>query len=173
MRGTFITIISLLALALLLPLPARASWWGWGGDQGNRGLDVEGYDANTVTTMEGRITAIHTDDKPQVRIDLETSEGSIVVLLGPSDYWAEHGIKLTVGKRVTVRGSKAQGERGVVYLLAQKIGEEGGGREVALRSDSGNPAWSGGGNMGGYGGGPAGQLRQHTPSRMGGGRMGR
>ena len=174
MRPALLTIILVVALALSMPHPVHAKWWGWGGGESQGELNLDsGYDANTVTTVEGRITAIHTDDKPQVRVDLETSDRRIVVLLGPSNYWAEHGIKLTVGERVTVRGSKAQGEKGVVYLLAQKIGTQGGGQEVALRNDSGQPAWSGGGNRGGFGSGSGGQQLQRMPSRMGGGRMGR
>ncbi len=173
MRPELLTIILVVALALPAPPPVHASWWGWGGGEGQGELNLDsGYDANTVTTVSGRIMAIHSDDSPQVQVDLETGEGRIVILLGPRDFWEEHGIKLTVGDRMTVRGSKAQGKNGVVYLLAQKIGMAH-GQEVALRNDSGQPAWRGDSNRVGQGSGPAGQLRQHAPTRMGGGRMGR
>jgi len=171
MKGAIFSIILVLTLALSAPPPVHASWWGWGGDNDRQELDLEGYDANTVVTMSGRITAISSAKEQQVRLDLETAKGRFVAILGPRDFWEAHGIQLQVGDRVTVRGSKAQGGNGVVYLLAQKISIEN-GREVALRSDSGRPAWSGAGR-GGFGGGAGGQLRQHAPSHMGGGRMGR
>jgi len=171
-KAVLFSIVLIWALFLSAPPPAHATWWGWGGDNGRRELDLEGYDANTVTTVSGRIKAIHSEDSPQVRVDLETDEGRIVALLGPKAYWAEHGIKLTVGDRMTIRGSKAQGDKGVVYLLAQKIAI-GHGQEVALRNDSGRPTWGDGSSRVGFGGGSAGQLRQNSPMRIGGGRMGR
>lgn len=172
MKGALITMLLGLTLALSAPVPVWASWWGWGGDNEPLGLDLEGYDANTVVTVSGRITAIRSDETPQVQLDIDTGKRVVVVYLGPRGYWNKHGIPLTVGDLVTVRGSKAQGGNGVVYVLAQKISAAD-GAEVALRSDSGRPAWSGGGR-GGFGGGAGGQMRQHAPTRMmGGGRMGR
>ncbi len=173
MKAAFFSGILVMALILAAPSRAHAAWWGWGGENDRQELDLEGYDANTVTTVSGRIKAVLHDDSSQAKIDVQTDQGRIVVVLGPRDYWAAHGFKLTVGEWVTVRGSKAQGRDGVVYLLSQKISADH-GREVALRSASGQPAWSTGARVG-FGSGMPGQMRQQAPTmRMGGGgRMGR
>lgn len=171
MRMAVRTISLLLALAVVLPVPALASWWRGGGGQTD--LDLEtGYDANTVTTASGRVTAILSDQaQPQVRFELETGEGIVMVVLGPRRYWTENGIELKSGDRVTVRGSKAQGKDGVVYLLAQWLRDESGGGEVTLRNESGRPYWAG--NRAGRNGSGSGPLRQRAPGRLGGGRGGR
>ena len=169
-----VLIVSLfLALLLHLPQPAQASWWNRAVDQD--GLDLEsGYDANTVTTLNGKITALSLDGpRPQAQVEIETGEGAVTVVLGPREYWAEHGMELKIGDLLTVRGSKAQGQDGVVYLMAQWLSEESRGQEVALRSDSGKPAWAGSGSRFGQTGSRPGQLRQHQSGRIGGGRMGR
>jgi hypothetical protein len=171
MKAPFFSIMIVLLLIVSAPPRAAAAWWGWGGDIDQRELDLEGYDTNTVITVRGRIAAIHSDDSKQVRVDVETGNRRVVVVLGPRDYWKAHGIKLTIGDRITVRGSKAQGKNGVVFLLAQKISEESRGQEVAIRSDTGRPAWSSESSRVGFGGGPGGQMHQNSPGRMGGGRM--
>ncbi|NTV14628.1 MAG: hypothetical protein HGA96_11975 [Desulfobulbaceae bacterium] len=168
-----VTISLLLVLLSQLPQSAQASWWNSSDDRG--GLDLaSGYDANTVTTLSGKITARYLDGPhPQAQVEIDAGEGSITVVLGPRNYWAEHGVALEIGDRLTVRGSKAQGKDGVVYLLAQWISEESRGQQVAIRSETGQPAWAGSGNRSGPTGGRSGALRQHGAGRIGGGRMGR
>jgi len=170
------TIITLLTL-LLMSFPVAAdAFWGFGGDE-RSGLNLEsGYDANTVTTVTGRIVSVQTgDDHRNAQFELESGGVSAIVVLGPQRYWAEKGISLKAGDYVTVRGSKAQGKDGIVYILAQKITDTSQDATVSLRNESGQPAW-GGGSMGSGAGRmsnrPA-QLRQQSPGRMGGGRMGR
>jgi len=173
MQPANFTISLLLGLALFLPMSAAASWWGGGDD---RRVDLElGYDANTVTTVAGRIVAVQNDaTHPQIQAELEAAGGRYIVVLGPRSYWAEHGIDLRIGDEVTVRGSKAQGKDGGIYILAQTVSESSRGQEVTLRSDTGKPVWAGNGmgaQMGRNGGRP-GLLGQHPSMRMGGGMMG-
>lgn len=170
-RSSFI----LLLFCLMCPFPSQAFWWG---DSGNRsGLNLEsGYDANTVTTVSGRVISSPASlEQRHVQFELESGETRMVVILGPPRYWADNGIDLKIGDSVSVRGSKAQGKDGVVYLLAQKISAAARNSEVVLRNEDGRPAWAGSGMGRGAGGNasrPA-QMRQQSPGRMGGGRMGR
>ena len=159
------TTIYLLALFLSFPCAAHA-FWGSGGDN-QSGLNLEtGYDTNTVTTMTGRIVSVLTGaDRHTAQIELQSNGTRSVVILGPQRYWAEHGIAVKNGDDVTVRGSKAQGKDGVVYILAQEITDTSQNKSALLRNESGRPAWAGG--MG------TGRMRQQSPGRMGGGRMGR
>ncbi|NTV15070.1 MAG: DNA-binding protein [Desulfobulbaceae bacterium] len=168
-------IISLfLALLCQFPNVAQAAWWNTEVAEPG-GLDLEsGYDANTVTTLSGRITALHlAGPQPQAQVEIVAAEGPVMVVFGPRSYWDEHGLVLEIGDRLTVRGSKAQGRDGVIYLLAQWLSEESRGQELTLRSESGKPAWAGAGNRNGQAGSHGGALRQRGPGRIGGGRMGR
>lgn len=171
MQVTRIVIYLLTVFLLSSPIAAHA-FWGIGDDRPS-GLDLEaGYDTNTVTTMTGRIVSLQTgDDHRNIQLELESNGTRSIVILGPQRYWAEHGIALKAGDGVTVRGSKAQGTDGVVYILAQKITDTSNNTAVTLRNNSGRPAWAGSGS-GRMNSQPA-QMRQQSPGRMGGGRMGR
>ncbi|MHB8122063.1 MAG: hypothetical protein ACYDG4_07900 [Desulfuromonadaceae bacterium] len=170
-----ITICLLTAFIMSSSVAAHA-FWGIGEDKPS-GLNLEtGYDANTVTTVVGRIVSLNAgDEHSNARLELASGDIRIVVILGPQGYWAEHGIVIKPGDSVTVRGSKAQGADGVVYLLAQKITEASLNTSVTLRDDSGRPEWS----RGGVGGSPVrhvsrpAPMRQQSPGRMRSGRMGR
>ena len=77
----------------------------------------------------------------------------------PATLLAEQGMPLKKGDKVAARGSKAQGQDGVIYILAQKITEIDQGVAVVLRDEFGHPNWAGGvggrgrGRSGGRGGG--------------------
>lgn len=170
-------IITYLSAILLMLSPVAAyAFWGFGDDK-QSGLNLEtGYDANTVTTVAGHIVLVQTGDKLRnAQLEMDSDGVRIVVVLGQQRYWAENGIDLRIGDNVTVRGSKAQGKDGVIYIMAQKITDITRNIEVLLRNEAGRPAWSGGG-MGGRttmnANRPA-PMRQQSPGRMGGGRMGR
>jgi len=170
-----ITICLLTAFIMSSSVAAHAFWWS--SDVKPNGLNLEtGYDANTVVTLAGRVVSLNTgDEQGNTRLEMASGDVRIVVMLGPQGYWSEHGIALKSGDSVTVRGSKAQGTDGVVYLLAQKITETSLNTSVTLRNESGQPEWLGGG----AGRSPArsvsrpAQMRQQSPGRMGSGRMGR
>lgn len=164
----------LLGLAFCLPMPAEASWWGGGEDRRDLNLEL-GYDANTVITVNGRIVAIPSDvNHSQAQAEVESAGVRIIVVFGPRSYWSEHGIDLRVGDEVTVKGSKAQGKDGGIYLLAQTVSDGTQGHKVTLRSEAGKPVWAGNG-LGAHLGRNAGRANQfgpHSAMRMGGGHMG-
>jgi hypothetical protein len=166
--------LNLLAVLMLSSPVAAHAFWGIGDDE-KSGLNLEtGYDANTVTTVTGRIAVVQTgDEHGNARLEMESGDARIVVILGPQRYWVEHGIALTKGDTITVRGSKAQGSDGVVYILAQKIIDTSHNTDISLRNESGRPAWAGGGTGSGRMGTRPAQMRQQSPGRTGGGRMGR
>jgi hypothetical protein len=153
---------------------ASHAFWGSGDNQ--NGLNLEsGYDANTVTSITGRIVSIQAgEDRRTAQLEIESGGVRSVVVLGPQRYWSEHGINLKTGDDVTVRGSKAQGSDGVVYILTQKITDTTQKTTVTLRSESGRPSWAAGGmgNSPGQMNTRPSPMRQQSPGRMGGGRMG-
>lgn len=175
MHPAKIIIIMFVLLTVYLPVSVQA-FWGMDGER-QSGLNLEtGYDANTVTTVTGHIVAQPAaNDRRNVQFELENNGARVVVILGPQRYWNENGIALKAGDEVTVRGSKAQGTDGIVYILAQKLTGSSRKETVSLRSESGRPNWIGGGMGNGLGrmNNRPPQMHQQTPGRMGGGRMGR
>ena len=173
MHPTKIILFILAALFTASPNVAHAFWGS--GNEGDKlsGLNLEtGYDANTVTTMTGRIVSIQTGDhQPHSQVEIENNGVRAIVILGPQRYWAEKGITLKAGDSISVRGSKAQGKDGKVYILAQTISDTTQNTSVSLRNESGRPDWVGG-SMG-NGQGRTNNRPAQTPGRMGGGRMGR
>ena len=133
----------LLALVLALPLPAHA----FGESDGKEGTSLNltsGYDINTVIAETGRILSIQTgDQRPNVQLELVSHGASLIICIGPQRYWAEKGLPFVVGDEITVRGSKAQGSDGIIYLMAQHITDTTKGISIVLRDESGKPAWAG------------------------------
>ena len=169
MRTTKIIIYFIAAFFLTSPVVAH-SFWGTD-SKSQSGLNLEnGYDANTVTTLSGRIVSVQVgDDHRNSQFELDSNGARAIVVLGPQRYWAENGIALKTGDSITVTGSKAHGKDGNVYVLAQKVTDTTLNASVTLRNESGRPAWAGMGN----GQGRMNNRPSQSPGRMGGGRMGR
>ena len=103
-----------------------------------------GYDVNTITTVSGKIVSIQSGtDSPHVQLEIMDGENRMMIFLGPQSYWLEQGLPLQNGVEVIVRGSKAQGQDGVIYILAQEITDTRQGRSAILRDKTGYPAWAG------------------------------
>lgn len=146
---------------LSFPYSTQAFWWG-NDESTNPSLNFEsGYDVNTITIVSGKILSIQTGtDRPNIQLEIEDEGAKMMVFLGPQRYWLKQGLSLHNGDEVVVRGSKAQGQDGVIYILAQEITEISQGIRVILRDETGCPNWAGGrmgrGNGGGRGGGGSG-----------------
>jgi hypothetical protein len=161
MRQKILPLLTLLLLLPAIPLPAHAFW---GTDEGTQfALDLEsGYDVNTVTTVSGRILSVQTGvERRNVQLEIDEVGGTrMMVVLGPQRYLAEQKVSLQAGGDVVVRGSKAQGKDGVIYILAREITESTTETTIVLRDEGGFPKWAGGnmekGNGTGNGRGPGG-----------------
>jgi hypothetical protein len=173
------TILALLLLLFFLPLPALAFWGS--DEEPPSALDLEsGYDVNTVTTVTGRILSVQTGlERRNVQLKVETGETNMMVILGPQRYLAEQGISLNEGDEVMIRGSKAQGRDGVIYILAREVTTASNGVAIILRDEGGFPKWAGGnmehgnGTGGGRGFGNGGFGGGGRGGGHGGGRGGR
>ncbi len=143
-------LLVLILLVVSLPLPAAAFWgFGSGRSAQESGLDlVEGYDLNTVVTVSGRVEVGPDPEASPVTVTVTAGSEALVVVLGPRWYLQHDDLDWPAGSAVTVRGSKAQGRDGLTYLLAERVDLPGVG-QLVLRSDTGRPAWSGGGPRGG------------------------
>jgi len=71
--------------------------------------------------------------------DFNVENGETVYIeLGPPDFWQSQGVDLKVGETVTVDGSINEG---MIHASQVELAE---GQVLALRSESGQPLWSGG-----------------------------
>lgn len=134
---------------IAFPCSVSAGWlFGDDSDWDKSGLDSEsGYDINTVVTVNGRVSEIRTDkssdsDDPAIVV-MKASGESVSLVLGPKDFWQEKGIQLKTNDEITVRGSKAQGQNGRIYIFVQSLYIPVSDTSVVLRNTSGRPVWSG------------------------------
>ena len=114
-------------------------------DNGKSGLDFTGgYDINTVSTMSGQVVSLpHSGEKQNVIVEIKSGNQILNISVGPGSYWEKKGIAINVNDDLSVKGSKAQGQDGKSYVLAQKLVNRTTGAQVDLRNEKGEPAWSG------------------------------
>ncbi|GAC1450790.1 MAG: hypothetical protein PVSMB11_11940 [Desulfuromonadaceae bacterium] len=174
-KGRFFSIIIwAITLNCLLIGSAFAGFWG-SDDSVKSGLDFTGgYDINTVSTMSGRAVSLpHPGEKENIIIAIKSGNETLNISVGPGSYWEKKGIAINVNDDLSVKGSKAQGQDGKSYVLAQKLVNRTTGAQVDLRNEKGEPAWSGR-NMGSMRPeSPAGGMRNQGGGMMrsGGGMM--
>jgi hypothetical protein len=144
-----------------------AGFWS-SDDTGKSGLDFNhGYDINTVSAVTGRaIAQPRPGEKENVFVEIKRGTESLNVSVGPASYWEKQGIAIHANDELSVKGSRAQGQDGKSYLLAQKLVNRTTGAQVDLRNDKGEPAWSGKGMAGSRSEGIGSSMRN-----MGGGMM--
>ncbi|MBU5613964.1 DNA-binding protein [Geomonas azotofigens] len=140
----------LLVMALLLNGvwhgEASAGFLGFGSDgKAKSGLDFNrGYDLNTVGNVAGRVTSLPRQvEDEQYILEVQTSAGIVNLSVGPGAYWQKKGITVRVNDAISAKGARAQGQDGRDYLLTQKLVNRTTGATIELRSESGEPAWSG------------------------------
>lgn len=101
--------------------------------QGNQEMAAEGS-LGELWMETGIITAI---EDVGIQMMLENGETAFVEL-GPPDYWTNQGVTLEIGQTVTVDGSVNEGMIHATAVLTTN------GQVLQVRSDNGQPLWSGG-----------------------------
>lgn len=130
---------------------ASAGFLGFGsGESGKSGLDFSrGYDLNTVGNVIGRVSSLpHQVGNEQYIFEMQSGSGAVNVSVGPGSFWQKSGIALRMNDEISAKGARAQGQDGKTYLLAQKLVNRNTGASLELRSESGEPVWSGKANAG-------------------------
>ncbi|GFE59107.1 DNA-binding protein [Geobacter sp. AOG1] len=140
-------------------------------DKGKSGLDFNrGYDVNTVSTMSGRAISLpYPGEKENIIVEIKSGNETFHIYVGPHAYWEKKGIVINLNDEITVKGSKALGLDGKSYVLAQKLVNRTTGAQMELRSDKGEPAWSGRNTSGMRSESPAGGMRNQGGGMMRGG----
>jgi hypothetical protein len=140
----FSIIIFAIILDCLLIGSVFAGFFG-SDDVGKSGLDfTSGYDINTVTTMSGQVVSLpHPGEKDNIIVEIKSGNQTVNIAVGPGSNWEKKGIAINLNDNISVKGSKAQGQDGKSYVLAQKLVNKTTGAQVDLRNDKGEPTWSG------------------------------
>lgn len=166
----FSIIIGVILLNCLLTGTVFAGFFG-SDDKGKSGLDfTSGYDINTVGSMSGRVVSLpYAGEKEYVIVEILSGNETLNISVGPGSYWEKKGIAISLNDELAVKGSKAQGKDGKSYVLAQKLVNRTTGAKIDLRSEMGEPAWSGRGMNGKRPESPAGGMRNQGGGMMRGG----
>lgn len=112
--------------------------WGAGGHYGRL------YDAKTVETIAGEVTAVEQmtprDMGPGVHLTLKTDKETVSVHLGPAWYIERQETRLAAGDKVEIKGSRItfQDKPAVIAAEVHK-----GDEVLMLRDASGFPMWAG------------------------------
>jgi hypothetical protein len=172
-RFSLICVRAILLNCLLIST-AFAGFFG-SDDKGKSGLDFSGgYDINTVSTISGRVVSLpHAGERETVIVEIKGGYETLNISVGPGSYWKTKGIAINLNDELTVKGSKAQGKDGKSYVLAQKLVNRATGAQMELRSEKGEPAWSGSNTSNMRPENPAGGMRNQGGGMMrsGGGMM--
>ena len=103
------------------------------GAQGEREIAAEGA-VGDPWNETGTIIAL---DDTGFDFSLESGE-TVYVELGPADYWQTQGVMLEAGQTVTVDGSINEG---MIHATTITLAD---GQVLVVRSETGQPLWSGG-----------------------------
>ena len=138
--------VALFSLLVLLTGRAHAFLWFGDGDaaKSKHGIDLkQGYDVNTVITVTGRVARIpHADDKKNMLLEMVSGSETIHVSIGTEASWGKNALAISLNDELTVKGSKAQGSDGEIYILAQRLIDRSAGGQLMIRDEQGSLAKS-------------------------------
>ncbi len=135
----------LLALSFIFYLPNIS--WAEGDIQENVVLPQSGikypggYDCNTVGEIKGTLQKIIIPEKGPVQLYVLAGRETYTVLASPGRHWNDFSEDVREGMVISVRGSKALGADGNLYLIAERIRTLKADKTIVLRDDDGAPVW--------------------------------
>lgn len=78
-----------------------------------------------------------------MQIQILSGRDSYTVIASPAWYWKDIGAQLMEGTELRIRGSKALGADGNLYIIAQEIRILKTGQSLVFRDEAGRPFWTG------------------------------
>jgi len=143
--ATAVMILGVSTLLLATDALAQGFRWRGGGGWGAGGQYGRLYDAKTVETISGEVTAVEQmtpfkDMGRGVHLTLKTDKETISVHLGPVWYIERQDTKIAAGDKIEVKGSRITYE-GKPAIIAAEIHK--GDEVLMLRDASGIPMWAG------------------------------
>jgi hypothetical protein len=135
-----------LVICMVSLLLVNASWAQPGMGQGGGVHFGTMWDANSVTTLAGVVTAVEKYTPGRggssygLRLSVKTDKETLPVILGPAAYIDQQHFAIAPKDTVEVKGSRLtiQGQPTVIAAEVKK-----GGQTLKLRDDKGIPLWLG------------------------------
>ncbi len=143
--ATAVMILGVSTLFLATDALAQGFQWRGGGGWGAGGQYGRLYDANSVETISGEVTAVaemtpFKDMGRGVHLTLKADKDTISVHLGPAWYIERQDTKIAAGDRIEVKGSRIT-YQGKPAIIAAEIHK--GDEVLMLRDANGIPMWAG------------------------------
>jgi len=136
----------ILALSGILLILLATSAWAQMGGAGRGGMGPGGgmgmqYDPKTVETVSGEVTQVQQMQGRAggVHLQVKTPKETLMVILGPASYLEQQKVKIAVGDKLEIKGSRMQHPQ-MAMLIAAELKK--GDQVVKLRDDQGRPLWS-------------------------------
>ncbi len=132
---------------ILMLLMAVCAWAQGGMGGGGKGMGPGGgmgmgmhYDPKTVETIQGEVTQVQQMPgmAAGVHLQVKTAKETVMVVVGPASYLEQQKMKLTVGDKVEITGSRVQHPQ-IALLIAGELKK--GDQVVKLRDEQGRPLW--------------------------------
>ena len=141
--------LTLALSAILMLLLATSAWSQPGGMDGTRKGRMGGpgggmgmpYNAQNVETVSGEVTQVQQMQGRAggVHLQVKTPKETLMVILGPASYLEQQKVKIAVGDKLEIKGSRMQHPK-MVMLIAGELKK--GDQVIKLRDDQGKPLWS-------------------------------
>ena len=139
--GLFVGMISILSLIYAGLAWAQQTPPGPGRGEGMRGSRrALVYNPQTVGTISGEVTSVNQMPgmAAGVHLLLKTDKETVTVVLGPSAYLDQQGMKIAAGDKVEVTGSRVASRQGAL-IVAGELRK--GDQVLKLRDAQGVPLW--------------------------------
>jgi hypothetical protein len=135
-----------LIICMVSLLLVNASWAQPGMGQGGGVHYGTMWDANSVTSLAGEVTAVEKYTPGRggssygLRLTVKTDKETLPVILGPAGYIEQQHFAIAPKDTVEVKGSRLtiQGQPAIIAAEVKK-----GGQTLKLRDDKGIPLWLG------------------------------
>jgi len=138
-------LISLTVIVIAMYSREASAFWGSDTKETASGLNVtDGFDINTVGTLTGTVMTPpeRSGEEQHTAMTVTNPQGKVTLILGPWWYWEKQAVVISKGQEIAVTGSRAIGKDGSLYVFTQRLENLSTGEAVALRSETGAPAWS-------------------------------
>jgi hypothetical protein len=136
MKFSIVMVIVLFGASYLFSQPGRGL---------NQGQMTKLYNAETETTVEGKITKVEVADSgygrfPGTLVDLKTKDKEVKVYIAPDWYLNNEKIQLKKDQSLTITGSKVTHNNNELLITRTMKYDD---KEITIRDSKGFPVWAG------------------------------
>ena len=131
-------VLSLVLTAYAWAQPA-APGTGKGGPGPGAGMGMQ-YNPQAVETVSGEVTQVQQPRRSKgMHLQVKTDKETMIVILGPASFLEQQKMKIAVGDKVEIKGSRISHPQQIILLAGElKKGDQ----VIKFRDEQGKPLWS-------------------------------